>query len=489
VRILEVGRAAALAADPNAKIVMGGMAGLTEISAPFDYDPLDYLDEVGRLGGWNHVDIIALHPYHPAPPEGTIRRFDREVTLRGELQHMDELLRRYGAKPVWLTELGWTTSQGFPGVSEDEQALYLLRAYMLALAHPSVEKVFWYDFRNDTHPDAAYTNPIYNSREFEFHYGLLRRSYPLNPERTDLRKPAFVAFRTMTHMLGGLHLYDIAADGNAPDAPGVYWYRFGGPRQVDVLWRTGDAQPTLTVPCGCREAVVRTWSGQVQQVVYAVDGTLTIRPGAVGAPLYIAYDPPVAQDGHIFAETGHSIRGAFRTYWEGRGGLARFGYPITEELVEPEIGSGRVRVVQYFERARFEHYPEYSATPREVQSTSLSLGRLGLERAAIYPAAHALQGEAAPGCRVFTAPGYRHRVELCPPFLGMWQRYEEVAPLGVPLTNAFTMQAHPATGAPRRVQYFEHARLEYFPEHAGTPFEVQFGLLGREVFTQVGGMR
>jgi hypothetical protein len=59
----------------------------------------------------------------------------------------------------------------------------------------------------------------------------------------------------------------------------------------------------------------------------------------------------------------------------------------------------------------------------------------------------------------------------------------------VPLTNAFTLQAHPATGAPRQVQYFEHARLEYFPEYAGTPFEVQFGLLGREVFTQVGGMR
>ncbi|NJO04993.1 MAG: hypothetical protein HC876_05385 [Chloroflexaceae bacterium] len=69
VRLLEVGRAAAQAADPNAIIVMGGMSGLTQIDAEYSYDALTYLDEVGKLGGWQHVDIIALHPYHPAPPE------------------------------------------------------------------------------------------------------------------------------------------------------------------------------------------------------------------------------------------------------------------------------------------------------------------------------------------------------------------------------------------------------------------------------------
>jgi hypothetical protein len=33
------------------------------------------------------------------------------------------------------------------------------------------------------------------------------------------------------------------------------------------------------------------------------------------------------------------------------------------------------------------------------------------------------------------------------------------------------------------VQYFERNRFEHFPELAGTPFEVQLGLLGRELFT------
>lgn len=35
-----------------------------------------------------------------------------------------------------------------------------------------------------------------------------------------------------------------------------------------------------------------------------------------------------------------------------------------------------------------------------------------------------------------------------------------------------------ADGFAYRVQYFERARLEYHPQYAGTPYEVQLGLLG-----------
>ncbi len=485
VRILEVGRAAALAADPEARIVMGGMSGLTELSAPFDYDGLEYLDQVGALGGWQHVDVVALHPYHPAPPEAPIQRFERQVTLQDELRHLDTLMQRYGHKPVWITEFGWSTNQGWPGVSEQEQAYYLVRAYLLALAHPTVEKIFWYDFRNDTYPDAPYSQPAYNSREVEFHYGLLRRSYPLNPAQADLRKPAFLAFRAMTRMLAGLQLQHIAASGSAPEAAGFYWYRFGGEgRRVDVLWRVGEAAPAVQVRCDCREALVRAWDGRVLQVLYPVDGMLTLQASAPGAPLYVEYDPPGASDGLRFIETGRSLRGAFLTYWQDRGGVIRFGFPITDELIEPEAGTGRPRVVQYFERARFEHYPEYSGSPGEVRSDSLSLGWLALQRGMGEASGAAARSTA--GCRLFdTERG--ESVALCPPFRAVWERYAEVAPLGAPLANA-QMVVLPGSSTARQVQYFTHARLEHFPEYAGTPFEVQFGLLGRELFTSVGGM-
>ena len=48
--------------------------------------------------------------------------------------------------------------------------------------------------------------------------------------------------------------------------------------------------------------------------------------------------------------TGHYVRGVFRDFWDKNGGLANFGYPITEEYIDPQTN----RVYQYFERARFE---------------------------------------------------------------------------------------------------------------------------------------
>lgn len=59
-----------------------------------------------------------------------------------------------------------------------------------------------------------------------------------------------------------------------------------------------------------------------------------------------------------FPETGHNLYGKFLLYWEKRGGLARFGLPISEEFDEVSPMDGQVRRTQYFERARFEYHPE-----------------------------------------------------------------------------------------------------------------------------------
>src|SRR5690349_8043357 len=46
------------------------------------------------------------------------------------------------------------------------------------------------------------------------------------------------------------------------------------------------------------------------------------------------YTSKAAAGERYFAETGRSIRGAFQSYWEQHGGLARFGYPLTDEISE-----------------------------------------------------------------------------------------------------------------------------------------------------------
>ena len=49
--------------------------------------------------------------------------------------------------------------------------------------------------------------------------------------------------------------------------------------------------------------------------------TASIRQGAPGQSANTRPDP------RVFAETGHSVGGAFRAYWESHGGLAQQGYP------------------------------------------------------------------------------------------------------------------------------------------------------------------
>ncbi len=75
-----------------------------------------------------------------------------------------------------------------------------------------------------------------------------------------------------------------------------------------------------------------------------------------------------------FPQTGHTLRNDFLIHWRHLGGLEIFGYPITEEFLEVNPEDGKTYTVQYFERARFEHHPEFAGTEYEVL-----LGLLGNE--------------------------------------------------------------------------------------------------------------
>ena len=78
--------------------------------------------------------------------------------------------------------------------------------------------------------------------------------------------------------------------------------------------------------------------------------------------------------------TGHTFGGAFRDFWEQLGGLATYGYPLSEEFQEVNPQDGQVYTVQYFERARFEFHPELP------WPYTVSLGHLGRQYLAAHPA-------------------------------------------------------------------------------------------------------
>jgi hypothetical protein len=93
--------------------------------------------------------------------------------------------------------------------------------------------------------------------------------------------------------------------------------------------------------------------------------------GRLGSELASQIFPTVpALDGRdglrCFPETRHSLSGEFLRYWESHRGLTIFGYPISELFEE------HGRLVQYFERNRFEHHPALPETDQVV------LARLGV---------------------------------------------------------------------------------------------------------------
>ena len=83
-----------------------------------------------------------------------------------------------------------------------------------------------------------------------------------------------------------------------------------------------------------------------------------------------------------FPETGHAVGDQFLDYWDAHGGLALFGYPISDVVVEVLPETGQSHNVQYFQRARFELHD------RPDGSQEVMLGLLGR-------ALYAGQGEAA----------------------------------------------------------------------------------------------
>lgn len=155
----------------------------------------------------------------------------------------------------------------------------------------------------------------------------------------------------------------------------------------------------------------------------------------------------------------------FANYYEMMGGVRIFGLP----LAAPEIVNGRE--VQWFERARLEHWPEFAGTPYEVQP-----GLIGREFTEGRSFARPSFFVGTPELRFVPETGY----SLGGRFLQFWETHGGLQIFGFPISEEFDEVL--LDGRAYRVQYFERARMEYHPEFAGTPDEVQLGLLGLALY-------
>lgn len=160
---------------------------------------------------------------------------------------------------------------------------------------------------------------------------------------------------------------------HVPEVFADAWWRFGGLAIVGYPVTEPFERDGVTVQHF--ERAVMEWHPENAGTQYEVLLELLGNWIAVDRRHEPAFQPvggsPDSAEGRLwFPETSHSLRNDFKRYWETYGGLAVFGYPISEEFDE------NGRRVQYFERARFEWWPENQDTVYEVQ-----LGHLGVARA------------------------------------------------------------------------------------------------------------
>lgn len=172
-RLLQPAYLAIKQADPEAKVVFGGLS-------TNDYAFLERAYDAGAKG---YFDVVSVHPFPcGSSPETIAREGDGRMTRSSFPAYREvhaSMLERGDDKPIWMTEIGWSTTSRECGVSEATQADYLTRAYRFIEQDPYVQMMLWYNLRNNYWDHDADTT--------EARYGLMWTSY--------WPKPSYYAFR------------------------------------------------------------------------------------------------------------------------------------------------------------------------------------------------------------------------------------------------------------------------------------------------------
>lgn len=145
-----------------------------------------------------------------------------------------------------------------------------------------------------------------------------------------------------------------------------------------------------------------------------------------------------------FPQTGHWVSGEFLEMYESIENPEEiFGFPISV-MFEEKISH---RVVQYFERTRFELHPQ---EPVDLLVQRSELGKF------LYKTGRPLPGSMKlTRCQDFL--DIEHTYQVCGAFLDFFNKNGKVPIFGYPVSNA---EIH----GDRIVQYFQLARLEWHPD-------------------------
>lgn len=182
------------ASDPNIKVIFGPTTG----------NNYGFLQQAYTAGVKDHFDAVSVHTdtacsiaapseYYRDDATGRIGQF----TFLGYREVRDVMLSHGDDKPIYMSELGWSTTQtrcargAFAGkkdagVSEAKQAAFLSQAYHCLAADPYVQVALWFNAKDPSAEDTELGR-----------YGLMRHN--------STHKPAYAAFKDYAQHGDKLH--------------------------------------------------------------------------------------------------------------------------------------------------------------------------------------------------------------------------------------------------------------------------------------------
>ena len=212
-KVLVAASAAIKRANPNAKVIGGAVAG--------DIGATDWIEALLNYpGAMDAMDGFSYHTYATDWKTGFFSPTEHNYPTR--CNYIRDLLNIYGAndsKEIWLTETGWSTAMGV-GVTEKQQAAYMVQLYAWSLAHPDlIDRLFWYDLMNDS---SDLTLP-------ESNWGVITNHESSAPYNA---KKSYVAMCAMGSLLAGAHDPTTLSLGT-----GIYAYQFEkNGHYITVAW-------------------------------------------------------------------------------------------------------------------------------------------------------------------------------------------------------------------------------------------------------------
>lgn len=286
--------------DPNANIIGGATAG------DADSNTLTFMKAMlGTDGLIDAIDGFSFHSY--ADKETTteadrlqgIRRFERVspagYSFASRITNVKNLLAQYGAPDdleIWLTETSWSTNaepeEGtsphdnkyhiYYGVTEEQQASYMVQLYTLALADGTLDRIFWYDLLNDRNKvNGTWT---WQTNKGECNWGLLH-TWDENATGEHIAyeaKQGYVAMCALNSKLAG------ATNGRSITlGSGIHAYQFEKDgHYLMVAWTTDGTTKNLTATLNGQMFITDMFGNETE---YSGSAPLTLSE----SPIYIEY--------------------------------------------------------------------------------------------------------------------------------------------------------------------------------------------------------